>query len=62
MSSRTVHSVNAKQGSVYLSHNDLLIAYNWVGITLGFDYDIGATKLEAALQALLRALPVMEGR
>ncbi len=47
---------------LYLTHIDAVLRYHWIGLCLGFPYDIDSARLESALRDLLRMYTILAGR
>ncbi len=47
---------------LYLTHIDLVLRYQWIGLCLGFPYDIDSARLERALRDLMRTYTILAGR
>ena len=47
---------------LYLTHIDVVLRYTWIGLCLGFPYDIDSARLENALRGLLRMYTSLAGR
>ncbi|KAL0043003.1 hypothetical protein WJX79_006544 [Trebouxia sp. C0005] len=46
---------------LYLTHIDVVLRYTWIGLCLGFPYDIDSARLENALRGLLRMYTSLAG-
>lgn len=62
MPQRLIMTERASPIPLYLSHMDMIVRYTWVGLCLGFSYNVDPSRLQEALRELLQSYSSLAGR